>query len=842
MTEEERARLLDKLDLGQRVRLLTGSTTWRTSAQPALGLGEMTVSDGPVGVRGEAWDERDTSVLLPSPSALAAMWDETLVERLGGLLATQARRKGVHVVLAPTLNLHRSPLGGRHFECFAEDPELTGRTGAALIRGIQAHGVAATAKHYVANDSETERLTVDVRVRERVLREVYLAPFEAAVGAGVWLVMAGYNRVNGVTMTENPLLAEPLKGEWGFDGVVVSDWGAVRSTRASALAAHDLAMPGPLSPWGEALERAVGDGAVPSETLDDKARRILRLADRVGVLGQSAPAPAVAARGAAAPGVAAGPGRGAGRDLLRRAVAAGSVLLHNDGVLPLDPGAPRGVAVIGRHAARPRAQGGGSAGVYPHHVVPPLEGIRGALGDALVQYAPGPCPGAAPAPLDAADCRDPRSGAPGVLLRVLDAEGRELAAEHRLTGRQMEPPVPPGAHAVEISALLTPGTGGEWTFGVGGFGRMTLRVDGRTVVDGTFPRQTDDPAVIHVNPPCRYGSVRLPGGRAVRVVARRELAPDTGRAVLVTAAPPAPDDAAAIAGAVDAARGRDAAVVFVGTTEDSESEGHDRTGLALPGRQDELVRAVAAANPRTVVVVNAGGPVELPWREDVGAVLLSWFPGQEAGPGLADLLFGRTEPGGRLPTTWGAALGDAPVLSTRPERGVLEYSEGLHIGYRGWLRAGSRPAYWFGHGLGYTAWEYDGLVAPDAAAPGAAAPDATALDAAAPDVLAGGGFTVRVLLRNTGARRGREVVQVYLARPGSAVERPERWLAGYAAVEADPGERVTAVVRVPARALRHWCVESGGWRTEPGPWQVLAGRSAGDLPLTCAVRVTQPGP
>lgn len=245
MNDEALGRLLRELDLERKVRLLTGATTWRTAGEESVGLRRMLLSDGPAGVRGDAWDERRTSAVLPCASALAATWDEGLAERLGGLLAAEAARKGADVVLAPTLNLHRSPLGGRHFECFSEDPELTGRTGAALIRGIQAHGVAATAKHYVANDSETDRLTVDVRLSERALREVYLAPFEAAVRAGIRLVMAAYNSVNGTTMTAGELLADPLKTEWGFDGVVVSDWGAARSTEATARAALDLVMPGP---------------------------------------------------------------------------------------------------------------------------------------------------------------------------------------------------------------------------------------------------------------------------------------------------------------------------------------------------------------------------------------------------------------------------------------------------------------------------------------------------------------------------------------------------------------------------------------------------------------------
>ncbi|MGW2280388.1 glycoside hydrolase family 3 C-terminal domain-containing protein [Streptomyces sp. NPDC001770] len=812
MKQEEIDRLLDTLDPRQKVRLLTGATTWRTADEPAVGLRAMTMSDGPAGVRGESWDERNTSALLPSASAVGAMWDEELAERLGGLLAAEARRKGVDVVLAPTLNLHRSPLSGRHFECYSEDPELTARTGAALIRGIQAQGVAATAKHYVANDSETDRLTVSVDLDERTLREVYLVPFEAAVrAAGVRVVMCGYNAVDGTTLAESPLLARPLKEEWGFDGVLVSDWGAVRSTVPAARAALDLAMPGPESPWADGLLRAIEDGHVPMAAIDDKVGRLLRLADRVGALDPAAPAaPTPLLSGSADPGT-----------LLRRAVAAGCVLLGNRDVLPLDPASLASLAVIGAQAADPRVQGGGSAGVHPRHVSTPLDALRDALAPtARVVHAPGPALGAPPF-LGGPGCHDPRDSRPGALLRVLGADGAELYAGHRESGRQIEPPLPPGAHTVEISARLLPGTGGAWTFGVGGFGRMSLTVDGTPLVDGVFPRETDDPAVVHVNPPSQYGKTELTAGRPVLVVARRELADGTGRATLVTAAPPLPDRATALAEAVDAARAADAAVVFVGTTQDSESEGHDRTTLALPGDQDELVRAVVAAQPRTVVVVNSGGPVEMPWRDAAPAVLLTWFPGQEAGTGLADVLFGAAEPGGRLPTTWPATLADAPVRAVLPVDGVLRYAEGPHIGHRAWLRAHRTPAYWFGHGLGYTAWEYESVSVPPA-------PEAADEETA---------FTVSVRLRNTGGRRGREVVQVYLARPGSAVERPVRWLAGYASVEAGPGETVTAAVRVPHRALHHWSPQEQGWLTEPGTYEVYAGSSAGRLPLATTVDV-----
>ncbi|MGW1773494.1 glycoside hydrolase family 3 C-terminal domain-containing protein [Streptomyces sp. NPDC002104] len=811
MSEDTLDRLLEKLDLVQKVRLLSGATTWRTAGEQAVGLREMVTSDGPAGVRGEAWDERLTSALLPSASAIGALWDEGLTEELGGLLASEAVRKGVDVVLAPTLNLHRTPLGGRHFECFSEDPLLTGRTGAALIRGIQAAGVAATAKHYVANDSETGRMHVDVRVSERVLREVYLAPFEAAVEAGVWLVMAGYNGVNGTTMTASPLLAEPLKGDWGFDGVVVSDWGALRSALEPALAALDLAMPGPQGPWEASLVRAVEEGRVPVEVVDEKVRRLLRLAGRVGALdAERRPRSAVF-------------GPEGTRALLRRTVAAGCVLLTNREVLPLDPAALTKVAVIGVHAASPRVQGGGSAGVFPSRVVTPLDGIRARLdGLAEVVHVPGPGLGVPPAPLAPGWCEDPRSGEPGVLLRVLDGAGRELHAEHRLSGTQLEPPVGPAARTVEISALIRPPAAGEWTFGIAGFGRMSLTLGERTVLEGEFPCTTDDPAIVHVNPPLHTARAALDTTGPVLLMARRELVPGAGRATIVAAAPPEPEAGDALAEAVRAARDADAVIVVVGTTEHTETEGHDRDGLSLGGHQDALVRAVAAVNRRTIAVVNSGGPVELPWRDEVGAALLTWFPGQEAGTGLADLLFGDAEPGGRLPTTWAAALTDAPVTHARPVDGRLAYGEGVHIGHRAWLRTGQEPAYWFGHGLGYTTWEYGAVRAPA-------------------EIGEGSPFTVRVGVRNTGARPGREVVQVYLARPQSTVERPVRWFAGYAAVHAEPGASATAVVEIPARALRHWSQTEGAWRTEPGTYEILVGRSAGDPVWSGALEVRATG-
>jgi beta-glucosidase len=370
---------LASLSLEQKVRLLTGADFWSLWPEPAIGLRRLVLSDGPAGVRGELWDERDPSANVPSPTALAASWDEARVERLGRLLAAEARRKGVDVLLAPTVNLHRAPYGGRHFECFSEDPLLTARIGVAYARGLQAGGVAACVKHFVANDSETDRFTVDVRVDERALRERYLAPFEPIVReAGVWAVMAAYNSVNGTTATEHPMLAEVLKDEWGFDGVVMSDWYAARSTEPAANAGLDLVMPGPGGPWGDRLVAAVRSGRVPEAAVDDKALRLLRLAARVGALEGIDPA---------VPPAEPWPDAKVAAEL-REGAAAGFVLLRNaevDGapLLPLEPQALRRVAVLGPNAEVARTLGGGSATVFPPYTASPLQGLKAALGPAV---------------------------------------------------------------------------------------------------------------------------------------------------------------------------------------------------------------------------------------------------------------------------------------------------------------------------------------------------------------------------------------------------------------------------------------------------------------------------
>ncbi len=820
LDESELAARVASLSLEQKVRLLTGADFWSLHPEPAVGLRRLVVSDGPAGVRGERWDERDPSANVPSPTALAATWDEELVEELGGLLASEARRKGVDVVLAPTVNLHRTPYAGRHFECFSEDPLLTARIAVSYVLGLQDGGVGATVKHFIANDSETERMTLDARLDERTLRELYLAPFEAIVReAGVWSVMASYNAVNGEPMTESSLLRDILQRELGFDGLVMSDWFATRSTAASARAALDLVMPGPDGPWDDALVEAVRAGIVDPATIDDKVLRVLRLAARVGALEGTVPArpPAFDDGDIAA--------------TLRRIAAAGFVLARNErALLPLDPGRLERIAVVGPNAAAARTLGGGSATVLPPYTVSPLDGLRTALGPGvLVHHSPGVQPSrripVAPVPL----VHVPGTSEPGVEVRFLDAGGGLLASERRLGcafkwlgSLDVAETVTGTVARIEVHTVLRATDSGRYTIGASGLGRYRLALDGEEAFDERLelPPGADIVEGLMV-PPQALHIRELRAGEEIKVVLTHDVeTPASGAGPLAVSfqlnvAPPYAGDDREIERAAAMAAEADAVVLVVGTTEEVESEGFDRATLSLPGRQDELVRRAAAANPNTIVVMNAGAPVLMPWADEVAAVLLAWFPGQEFGNALADVLLGVTEPGGRLPTTWPATETGLP--SVRPIGGVLRYEEGLLVGYRDRARSND-TLFPFGHGLGFSSWEYESLDAPPRAVPGAA-------------------VRASVVVRNTGQRPSREVVQLYASRADSAIERPVRWLVGFAGVLADPGERATANIIVPPRAFEHWSVEDGRWALEPGTFDLSAGASSAELPLSTRVTV-----
>jgi beta-glucosidase len=574
-------------------------------------------------------------------------------------------------------------------------------------------------------------------------------------------------------------------------------------------------MPGParrFGPWGDALLAAVRAGQVDEAILDDKVLRILRLAARVGGLDGTVPvvpAPVDVSRE------------------LRATAAASFVLARNEpSLLPLDRPRSDGsglgrVALIGPNAEVARTLGGGSATVYPPYTVSPLDGLRAAGLD--VAFAPGTLGHLRAAPARAPWLLRPDGSSPGAEIRFLSPSGEVIGSEQRdgAVFRWMNGFAAIGApeqvDRLEVSCVIRATEAGTYRLGATGIGRFRLLADGAVVFDETLTaREGADWGEMLMAPPVRLAPLELAAGQSVAIRLEHDVhtSPMAGAGTFfqLLLEPPHGTDDEEMEAAVALAAASDVAVVVVGTTAEVESEGFDRASLALPGRQDELVRKVAAANPRTIVVVNSGAPVLMPWAGEVAAVLLTWFAGQEFGNALADVLLGEAEPGGRLPTTWPAS--EAGLPSAQPDGGTLRYSEGLFIGYRAFDRDGREPLFPFGHGRGYTTWSYDSITV-DCPDPPAA------------------GVAVCVEVRNTGSRRGREIVQVYASRPDSAVERPAKWLAGFAAVDADPGETVTVGILLPERAFQHWA--DGGWTLEAGTFALAAGSSSASLPLTGSV-------
>jgi beta-glucosidase len=803
MTPDDRA-LLERLSLEEKVSLLSGEEFWSLPALPAIGFEPIVMSDGPTGVKC-AGDTPVRSPLVPCGTALAATWNTDLVQDVGSLLGEAARVNGVHVLLAPATNMLRSPLGGRNFEYYSEEPFLAGAITCAYVCGVQSEGVATTVKHFVCNDAESSRMDASVEIDEQTLREIYLLPFEMAVrDAGTWALMCSYNKLRGTYMSEHRLLDHLLRDEWEFDGVVVSDWGAVHDTVAATV---DIEMPGPPIFRGDKLVDAIRSGEVAERAIDEKVLRILRLARRTGALGE-----APDRRRRRPPFEAA--------TILRRAAAESFVLLKNDGaVLPLSTGSK--VAVLGRVAALPPLQGGGSANVGPIAAPSPLESIRVFAGSsAEIRYEPGFSSSALPR-LDLAwvgtdaftvEVRDAsRPGDPPIDVHTQRTDRfifREVVGGRRLAEL-----------VVRLRATLTPPLDGEYVFGINAAGACTLRIADKKVLE-LGAEHTLDWSSLYRPENRGIARVELEGGVPVGFELDYRMTPGPrGEIGLVTLRAQAPEPEDLLPRAVDAARAADVAVVVVGLGEEYECEGYDRASFELPPEQKELIEAVATANPSTVVVLSAGAPVSLDWAEHVPALLLVWYAGHELGPALADVLMGRTEPGGRLPMTFPRRLEDAAVPDPAPddsEAGIWHYSEGFFIGYRHFDRYEVEPEYCFGHGLGYTHFSYEDL-------------RVERTGDAEVDVV--------VRIRNRGARRGKEVVQVYVGSEDPS--RPVRELKAFGPIRLDAGAEGELVFALGERAFSRWDDALGRFAVIPGRHEIAVGSSSRDLRLTEGVTLAR---
>jgi beta-glucosidase len=795
--------LLGRMSLEEKVSMLAGSDIWHGTGVPRLGIPPIKMTDGPCGARGGRPDSGTTAACFPCGTALAATWNPELVERVGVALAEEARTKGAQVLLAPTVNIHRSPLAGRNFECYSEDPHLTARIAVAYIRGVQSRNVGACIKHFVCNDSEFERNTISSEVGERALREIYLAPFEAAVKeAKPWSVMAAYNRVNGTYASEHPrLLTDILRREWGFEGFVVSDWYGTRSTAAAVEAGLDLEMPGPPRHRGEKLLDAVKAGAVSESRLDAAVRRLLELTLRSGRLDH----PEEAAEESI--------DRPEHRRLAREAAAEAIVLLKNESdVLPLDRQEIRTLAVIGPSADAAHLQGGGSAGVPPHYGVTPLEGIRAGCGaEVAVRYERG-CTNHKVLP--AIDARLVPSGFEVEYFDNPDLSGDPALTEHSRRidffweGR-IEPKLDPEIHSVRFTGTFTPIENGAYTLSLTSAGRSRLFIDGIELIDN-WTQQTRGDSYFGA------GTVEVKAQLEMREGEEREIRIEYCRSnpfiagIRVGALLPVPDDL--IDRAAAAAAEADAAVVVVGLDDKWEGEGGDRLDMELPGRQRELVERMAAANRSTVVVVNAGSPVAMDWLDRVPAVLEVWYPGQELGNALADVLFGEVNPSGKLPTTFPKRLEDNPAYLNYPgENGEVLYGEGIFVGYRYYDRKRIEPRFAFGHGLSYTRFHYGELRLDR---------DRMAMD----DEL-----VVSVEVTNSGERAGSEVVQLYLSDLECSLARPGQELKAFEKIALEPGETKEVRFMLTRPALSFYDPAQKGWVAEAGQFEVRVGSSSRDI-------------
>jgi beta-glucosidase len=815
--ESRVADLAGRLTLEEKVGLMAGAAAFTLEGVPRLGVPRVRVTDGPTGVRSH---EGEAATVFPVGVAMAATWNPGLTREVAAAIAREALALDSRVVLAPTINIVRTPLWGRNFETYSEDPFLAGAIGAAFVEGLQGEGVGASLKHYAVNNQEVNRMTVNAVVDERTLREIYLAAFETVVReTNPWTVMASYNRINGFYATENPyLLQDILEREWGYDGVVVSDWGAVHDTVAAAGGGTDLEMPGPARWYGARLLAAAEAGEVPRARIDDAARRMVRLILRTGALdGGRPPAGELRTR--------------RHREIAARAAEEAVVLLKNEGdLLPLDAGGLRRVAVVGPNAAVRRIQGGGSSQVRAGRQISILQGIEDLVGAACeVVHAEGgdnePVP---PQARTAFFSPDEARGQAGLLCEYFADRGFGASPYRAQVERGIGKLVSTssmniadeGLGALRWSGWLWAERDGRHELSLRAPGQVRLELAGATLIDDATPGEIDSLDVGGMAVTRRIASIHLTAGRGYPVTLEYIRPADTGEISWEYVGVGFRQPRGAIAEAAALAATADAAIVVIGAASISEAEGYDRQTLDLPGDQNALVEAVLAANPRTVIVLLGGAPYALPWIDHVPAVIVPWLGGEEGPDAVARVLFGQAEPSGRLPVTFPRRLEDTPADAWYPGGADAVYGEGLYVGYRHFDRAPEAPMFPFGHGLTYTRFDYGDLEAPE-------------------EARAGDTIEVRFTVKNVGERPGKETAQLYVRPRGPSVERPVKELKGFVKVALQPGERQWVSLTLDARAFSFWDPAQRAWVAEPGAYDLLIGGSAQDIELQATVRLEE---
>lgn len=814
--------VLSQLTITEKVSLLSGTDFWHLAGVPRLGIPAIRTSDGPNGVRGTKFFNGVPAACLPCGTALGATWDVELLKKSGELMGREAIAKGASVLLGPTVNMQRSPLGGRGFESYSEDPVLAGNLAAASVAGIQSTGVAATLKHFVANDLEDKRMSSNSIVSERALREVYLMPFQIAQrDAQPWAYMTSYNLVNGTHASENPkLLQQILRNEWGFDGLVMSDWFGVYSTTEAIKAGLDLEMPGPPSLRGPQVDLALRCGKLLTHHIDARVTEVLKLIKKLlplnieeGAEESSIDTPETAA--------------------LLRHVAANSLVLtkNEEKVLPFNK--EKTTAVIGPNAAFAAFSGGGSASLLPYYAVTPLDGVKSKVPEA--QYALGASAWKRlPLLSRAAKTKDGRSG---LIMKVYlePPSGKERQAIDELLIKDTNiflfdyknPQLNSHLFYSDIDTTFTPEDTAEYEFSCSVAGTAQVFVNGELVIDNKT-KQTPGDSFFGVGTQEEIGTIKLEAGKAYDVhvefgsmptlTYKKEGVTAFGAGGIRIGVHRKLDPKVELQRAVDLAKSVDQVVLVTGLNSDWESEGYDRAHMDLPPGSDELIEAVLAANPNTAVVVQSGTPVTMPWADKAKALVQAWYGGNEIGNAVADVVFGDVNPSGKLSLSFPKRNEDNPAfLNYVSDDNRVFYGEDVYVGYKFYEKTKKEVLFPFGHGLSYTTFELSNLQVADSDE-----------------------ITVSVSVSNTGKIAGAEVVQVYVSAETPSINRPKKELKGFTKVFLEPGQSKTAEVKISKKYATSFYHEGkDAWLSEKGKYAVLVGNSSASTPLSGQIEVAK---
>ena len=807
-------KVISNLSLEQKVSLLSGFDNWHTPDIKKYGIPKIKMSDGPNGVRGDS-STKQSSACFPSPILLGATWNEKLIKKIGSATGEEALFKDVDVLLAPTINLHRHPLGGRHFECYSEDPILTSKIACAYVSGVQSKGVAACLKHFAGNDTEYERHLVSSNIDEKTLRELYLYPFEMGIKkAKAKVVMSAYNKVNNIyCSSHDELINKILKKEWKFDGYVVSDWGAALETVENANGGLDLEMPGPAKTWGKNLVDAVKAGLVEEKKIDEKVKRILTVAKFTDRFNRKR----ISERSI---------DKKSHRKLIKKTAIEGMVLLKNEDVLPLDRNKISNIALIGPNVKDSQIIGGGSAGLNPHYEIHPLEGVSNFLKDEKVKihYAKG-ChvdkylpafekdicyvQGKKEKGFEVEFFRGKNFDGEPIERKVLN--GNRFWALQGFAREFLDEKERPEL-SVKFSTTYKPSISGEFEFEVFSIGLSRIKINGKELVDNWSSQKKGEAFFGFACAPKR-NKIKLTKGKEYLVEVEYEF---EGRFPAIQFGCRPPDPKNLLEEAVKIAKQSDAVVLVVGTNSDWETEGNDRKGLGLPSEQDVLIRKVLAANKNSVLVLNTGSPVSMPWIKSCPAILQTWFPGQEFGNALAEILFGKESPSGKLPTTYPKKLSDTPAYSCYPGKNLqMDYKEKLLVGYKWYEKKKIEPLFPFGHGLSYSKFELKKV----------------SLLKKKHEI------KIKVKLKNIGNFSTFETVQCYLERKAVKADTPKKKLVDFKKLKVTKDKSKKLTLKVSKRDLSEWDVKKSKWEIARGDYVIHVGTSVRDISITEEIKI-----